>query len=156
MFAKPQSAEREDYGFQDLTAMSFNQIRRATFRISPLRGTRVESDRCIYRFVAPRLSGIMTRPAVNVSSFSGYLIFDTASDAGMLITQDEISAWGFTPRATYATNTLSSDRCKPRTHHLMDFSHSEIIDKWPNQHDRFALANEMVMQLQQQLFAPFL
>ena len=42
-------------------------------------------------------SGMMTRPAVRVSSSSGQRSLEHARDAGILITQDEIRACALTP-----------------------------------------------------------
>ena len=58
-------------------------------------------------------SGITTRPAVNVSSSSGYLSLEIARLAGIDITQDETSACALTPKEMYATRTLPAIVAKP-------------------------------------------
>ena len=46
-----------------------------------------------------------TRPRVTGSSVSGYRIFETAIEAGILITDEVIRFWGGTPRLIYASRT---------------------------------------------------
>lgn len=50
-------------------------------------------------------SGTTHRPEVIVSSVSGYLILDTARDAGMDMMQEDTIACAFRPRLMYATRT---------------------------------------------------
>ena len=50
-------------------------------------------------------SGMTTRPAVSVSSSSGYRSLEMASDAGIDMTHDDTSACGLTPSPMYATST---------------------------------------------------
>lgn len=59
-------------------------------------------------------SGMTTRPAVRVSSVSGYRILEMAKEAGIDMIQDDTKASALSPRPMYPTKTEPEMVAKPQ------------------------------------------
>jgi len=64
-----------------------------------------------------------------------------ASEAGMLITQDEMRAWGLMPRPIYATNA-TGDGGETGGHDLVQLGLGKMGNERLDKHSRFSLSDE--------------